>query len=107
MKFEITERLFQAGKMKFQTSTLFSTNDITFEWTALHFPLPAYPGATEGLKWPRARTTDTQRELFFKKSKAVGLGRQIGLKYFEAFGVFSVKILALFWNCESLVQGKV
>jgi hypothetical protein len=54
-----------------------------------------------------ARTTDTQRELFFKNSKLLGLGRQICLKFFEAFGVFSDKILALFWYCESLVHGKM
>ena len=40
-----------------------------------------------------ARTTDTQRELFFKNSKLLGLGRQIGPKFFEAFGVFSAKLL--------------
>ena len=39
------------------------------------------------------RTTDTQRELFFKNSKLLGLGRQIGPKFFEAFGVFSAKLL--------------
>ena len=38
-----------------------------------------------------ARTTDTQRELFFKNSKLLGLGRQIN--FFEAFGVFSTKLL--------------
>ena len=54
-----------------------------------------------------AWTMDTQRELFFKNSKLLGLGRQIGLKFFEAFGVFSAKLLALFWHCESLVHGKM
>ena len=35
------------------------------------------------------RTTDTQRESFFKNPKHLDLGRHFGLKYFEAFGVFS------------------
>ena len=35
-----------------------------------------------------ARTTDTQRELFSKNLKLLGLGRDFGLKIFEAFGVF-------------------
>ena len=39
------------------------------------------------------QTTDTQRGLFFKNSKHLGLGRQIGLKLSEAFGVFSAKLL--------------
>ena len=45
--------------------------------------------------------TDTQREFFFQKSQ------NFGLKYFEAFGVFSAKLSALFWHCESLVHGKM
>ena len=28
--------------------------------------------------------------VFFKNPKLLGLGRQIGLKFFEAFGVFSI-----------------
>ena len=63
-----------------------------------------------GLAWRESsatRTTDTQRELFFKNSKLLGFGRQIGLKFFEAFGVFSAKLLALFWHCESLVHEKM
>ena len=52
-------------------------------------------------------TMDTQRGLFFKNSKLLGLGRQIGLKFYEAFGVFMAKLKALFWRCESLVHGKV
>jgi hypothetical protein len=40
----------------------------------------------------KPRTTDTQRELFFKNSKLLGLGRQIGPKFYEAFGVFLVKL---------------
>ena len=31
---------------------------------------------------------ESQRELFFKNPKLLGLGRQIGVKCFEAFGVF-------------------
>ena len=54
-----------------------------------------------------SRTTYTQRELFFKNSKRWGLGRQIGLKFFEAFGVFLAKLLALFWHCKSLVHWKM
>ena len=38
-----------------------------------------------------AQTTDTQTELFFKNSKLLGLGRQIGPKFYEAFGVFLAK----------------
>jgi hypothetical protein len=53
------------------------------------------------------QTTDTQREFFFKNSKLLGLGRQIGLKFYEAFGVFLAKLLALFCHCESLVHGKM
>ena len=53
------------------------------------------------------RTTDIQRELFFKNSKLLGLGRQIGLKFWGAFWLFPAKMLALFWHCESLVHGKV
>jgi hypothetical protein len=43
---------------------------------------------------------------FFKNPKLLGLGRQIGLKFFEAFRVFSAKLSALFWHCESLVHRK-
>ena len=39
-----------------------------------------------------SRTTDTQRELFFKKLKLLGLGRQIGPKFYEAFWVFLAKL---------------
>ena len=41
----------------------------------------------------RARTTDTQRELFFENPK-LGLGRQIGPNIFWAFGVFSADLSA-------------
>ena len=40
----------------------------------------------------KSRTTDIQRELFFKNWKLLGLGRQIGLKFYEAFGVFLAKL---------------
>ena len=53
------------------------------------------------------RTTDIQRELFFKNLKLLGLGRQIGLKFWGAFWLFPAKLLALFWHCESIVHGKV
>ena len=50
-----------------------------------------------------ARTTDTQRELFSKNLKLLGLGRDFGLKIFEAFGVFlaglSAPILVLWVPC--------
>ena len=39
-------------------------------------------------------TTDTQRELFFKNLELLGLGRYFGLKFFEAFGVFSTGLSA-------------
>ena len=35
---------------------------------------------------------DTQRELFFKNLKLLALGRQIKLKFYEAFGVFLAKL---------------
>ena len=46
-------------------------------------------------------------ESFFFNSKLLGLGRQIGLKFLEVFGVFLAKLLALFWHCESLVNGNI
>ena len=48
-----------------------------------------------------------ERAFFFKNLKLLVLGRQIWLKFFEAFGVFLAKLLALFWHCESLVHGKM
>ena len=42
-----------------------------------------------------------------KNPKLLGLGRQIGQKFFEAFGVFSAKLSALFWHLESLVHRKM
>ena len=42
--------------------------------------------------WVLSRTTDTQRELFFKNLKFLGLGRQIGPKFYEAFWVFLAKL---------------
>jgi hypothetical protein len=39
---------------------------------------------------------DTQQEPFFKNLKLLGLGRQIGIKHFEVFGVMSAKVPALF-----------
>ena len=62
---------------------------------------------TIGMRRIQPRTTDTQTELFFKNSKLLGLGRQIGPKFYKAFGVFLAKLLALFWHCESLVHGKI
>ena len=62
---------------------------------------PNYPRNYPGKKWllypwSISRTTDIQRELFFKNSKVLGLGRQIGLKFWGAFWLFPVKLLALF-----------
>ena len=45
-----------------------------------------------------------QKRAFF--SKLLLLGKQIGLNFFEAFGVFSAKLLALLWHCESLIHEK-
>ena len=45
----------------------------------------------------------TPREAFFQKFENFGLG----LKFFEAFGVFRAKLLPLFWHCESLVHGEM
>ena len=50
----------------------------------------------------------TPREfVFFKNPKLLGLGRQIGLKFWGSFWLFPAKLLTLFWHCESLVHGKV
>ena len=38
------------------------------------------------------RTTDIQRELIFNNSKFLGFGRQIGLKFYDAFGAFLAKL---------------
>ena len=40
------------------------------------------------------RTTDTQRDIFFENLKLLGLGRQIGPKFFGAFGVFLIELSA-------------
>ena len=40
------------------------------------------------------RYTDTQRELSFKNLELLSLGRYFGLKFFEAFGVFSAGLSA-------------
>ena len=51
-----------------------------------------------------ARTTDTQRELFFKNLEFLGLGWHFGLKVFAAFGGFSAglsePILVLWVPCS-------
>ena len=44
---------------------------------------------------------------FFKNLKLLGLGKQIGLKFWGSFWLFPAKLLTLFWHCESLVHGKV
>ena len=58
---------------------------------------------------PDALTMDTQRELFFKNPKILGLGRHFGLQFFEAFMVFSTKlsapILLLFVPCPKYLFG--
>ena len=43
----------------------------------------------------------TETVFFSKNLKLLGLGRKIGLKFFDAFGVFSAKVSALFWHCEA------
>ena len=52
---------------------------------------------------PKARTTDTQRELFIKNLELLGLGRHFGLKFFEALGYFwldyQASILVLWVPC--------
>ena len=45
-------------------------------------------------QYTEARTTDTQREVFFETPKLLGLGRQIGPKIIGAVGVFSAKLSA-------------
>ena len=49
----------------------------------------------------------TPRESFFKNPKLLDLGKHFGLKFIEAFGIFSAKLSPLFWHCESLVHGKM
>ena len=49
-----------------------------------------------------SRTTDTQRELFSENLELLGWGRHFGLKFFEAFGVFSAGLSAPI--CEFLVH---
>ena len=39
-------------------------------------------------KYVNPRTTDTQREFFFKNLECLAMGRHFGLKFFEAFWVF-------------------
>ena len=53
--------------------------------------LASFGKYTLDLVYIKSRTTDTQTELFFKNSKLLGLGRQIGPKFYEAFGVFLAK----------------
>ena len=53
-----------------------------------------YLSIIQKLVQSKARTTDTQTKLFFKNSKLLGFGRQIGLIFFEAFKVFSAKLSA-------------
>ena len=59
-------------------------------------PVLPYHCSTSGTGWLNGKqylsslTTDTQRA-FFKNKKLLGLGRQIGLNFFEAFQVFSAK----------------
>jgi hypothetical protein len=43
----------------------------------------------------------------FKNSKLLGLGRHIGLIFFDTFWVFLAKLSPIFWHCESLVLGKM
>ena len=45
-----------------------------------------------GSRWLLTQATDTQRELFFKNLKFLGLGRQIGPKIYEAFVLFLAKL---------------
>ena len=61
---------------------------------------PGDDGGEHELRKPRV-------SFFFKNPKLLGVGRQIGLKFFEAFEVFLAKLSALFWHCESLVHGKM
>ena len=49
---------------------------------------------------------DAQRELFFKNLKLLAVGRQIGLKLFEAFGVFRPKYQDYFGTVSPLSTGK-
>ena len=77
-------------------------NNFTFMWQSPRNPMAVLSGRLlyksiivyklnfSPLAYPR--TTDTQRELFFKNSKFLGLGRQIGPKFYEAFGLFLAKL---------------
>ena len=42
--------------------------------------------------------------VFFQKSETFGLEQTNWAEIFNAFGVFPVKLSALFWHCESLVH---
>ena len=44
---------------------------------------------------------------FFQKFESFGLGQTSWAEFWGAFWLFSAKLLALFWHCESLVHGKV
>ena len=55
--------------------------------------------------WRLNPGTDTQRELFSKNLRLLGLGRHIGPKNVEAFGVFSTKLKYPSWHYESFVHG--
>ena len=52
------------------------------------------------------RTTDIQRELFFKNSKLLGLGRQIGLKILRHLRYFRPNYQHYFGNVSPLSMGK-
>ena len=49
---------------------------------------------------------DIKRELFFKNSKVLGLGRQIELKFWGAFWIFPAKYWHYFGTVSPLFMGK-
>ena len=83
-------------KCFYKVSYIFGTSKCATNYRNI---FEVYDGFIQGL--------DPQRVSFFKNSKLLGLNRQVGLNFYEAFGVFLAKLLALFWHCESLVHGKM
>ena len=49
------------------------------------------------------RTTDTERELFFKILELLGLGLHLGLKFLRHLGYFGPDYQLPSWYCEFLV----
>ena len=55
-------------------------------------------------KWPKPRTTDTQRELFFKNLELLGLGRHFGWNFLGIWGIFGRTISTHFGTVFFIIQ---